>query len=278
VIAENGDAERCHISFDYESKTPLPPESTYKGSLFAKEDTSQGLYHSEAECRSWLENQREIFESATGLEAVVSYCYHEHALATIGSDSEWVLRIDGFGEAEKHAWLFEEMLESPKTVPQDITQQIARGLTEQEIPYARIMVRQGMGGIVTDLNVFYYAKKQLVFSFYPLNLPSDAICASDLTVMDDWFRRAGTVPLVSYCKWATSFSYPQLLVLRVYEKSEGVVDLKKRYRTYEKCMSARSDVMRHYAESDEWEPFGALCGVAWGGFQMTLFGPKRESR
>ena len=248
--AENADG--YEIKIVYNAPEALRPVTTLsrsgRGEGFGAFDTREA-------CEAALGAESQAFQTATGLEPVVSYCLRD-ALSDKGS---WSMRIDSFGAAK--------LKPLTKTVPvftrpDGVTRSEFLGGIKDKLQAqgvdARFVSWRPVSGYA-ELSISYYAAATLAFEFdEPAKLDSKAQCEAALAEMRPLLAARSPEPLALYCGqqmiggWEVAWMFKGAPSLKTVMSSDS-------FKSYADCMTARARVAEHHSTQLGQRVAGSVC-------------------
>ena len=236
---------------EYESSSELKFTTTdYKRLSVYK----AGRYKDSKTCNDQLANQTAIFEQATRLKPIFSYCRDEEY-----TFKPWSIIITAVGESELQPLLGGYLFFS---TPKNITYtQLYNGLRESMEKQGAILsdlVFQG-NAIAVEATIHYYAKERLDFSLEEVtNTGKLEICQVQAEEAKTWFKSFSQPPFTIYCG-AGSFGQFELSVGFIGKALYMTKNSTESFNTFEECESNKKEVISHYEGSSMSTVLGGLC-------------------
>lgn len=253
------------MEITYLAEAPLKLVSTEDGSI-----GSNGVYARLATCELAVQREKDHFEAATGLTAVVAYCQRLESNA----GRPYVARVDGFGEPTVRPFISWTMLLDPPatTTVEDLEADVEAAFRARGFDVRSLRISQGFYG---DAYLRYYAEEKIrITSDEMARLATLDDCAEQMEIAQRMPHAQVLPPLAVYCASGLSSYY----VKGFYQDlpSRTSLDSAERFPTYAACQRGRAALVSAYATrmgaiSDGLCTFATDDYMAPTGYRVRLF-------
>lgn len=212
--------------------------------------SSQGTYATAADCEANLSSEKALFEKATGLAAVVAFCFRENSISA-NAKFPFVARIDGFGTPVKSPFVFSgSILEIPEFSRDVLEQRLAlaiRSMPTVENPRLRV----DLAGVMPYVVVKYYSTRRRSLTLESTaGFESMDACRSRAGTIDAILSNLGVDKLTSFCAGkrfnSAAHYYAFGLTIGPFTKER----IPGTYETRTECEIALSSVIARYSEAN----------------------------
>lgn len=263
--AEKG-ATASKIKINYLAEEAPPVETTedrFSGVI------SRGLYRSRAACAADLPNQIDFFRKGTGLEPFVSYCFQYSQFA----DEPYSLRIDAFGESDKHAYLDDALFFKGRNLEDAVSLgkrifdaasaqgvEVAFAAIVSEWPYYKVVLR-------------YYSDIRIsLATSSPMTFDSANGCANGRAAFERINQQALNQPLALFCS-ARQGQLSEVTLNQVSLQSSGINQSTAPdvFTTSAACFQKLPSIEILYRQTFKKNVVGTYCDGIKGAFRAQVF-------
>ena len=146
------------IEITYQSATPVASVTTDQSN---NSINTRGFFAGKNDCENALTDETAVFETKTGLNTFVAYCY----LSRYTSANPWILRIDGLGVAQEQP--FQEFVTFSGSLADADSKTVLASITSaltDEGASLRYIDRLSESVGISEIGIFYYSTTKISFS------------------------------------------------------------------------------------------------------------------
>lgn len=237
---------------EYESSSKLDFTSTdYRfGGVYQK-----GRYEKVKDCIDNLPAQSQIFEKATGLKPMFSYCAH----SGLSSGKPWEIIITAPGKSAMQPELGGFMV---FTKPQKVTfSEVFNGLETALLRHGAILADLVFNSSfpMGEASIHYFSKEHLNFNLdHVTKVPKIEHCVAQAEEAKSWFKSSSNPPFTIYCG-GPQFGEFELNMGVVERASFTYQNSVEKFKTFDECEEHKAEVLSHYTGSSLKQTLGGLC-------------------
>ncbi len=237
---------------EYESETKLNFTSTDYNLLSTYQ---RGRYKEIKDCETNLSKQTEIFEQATGLKPMFSYCSHPG----LSSDKPWEIIITAPGKSILQPKLdgFVIFTQPQKTTYSEIFNGLKTAIEKRNSILSDLIFSSAP--LMVQANIHYYSKDHLQFRLeHVTKVPKIEHCLAQAEEAKSWFKSSINPPFTIYCG-GPLFGEFELNIGIIEKASFTWQNSIEKFKSFEECQDNRAEVLAHYAGSSLKQILAGLC-------------------
>ncbi|MSP19781.1 MAG: hypothetical protein EXR74_09465 [Bdellovibrionales bacterium] len=254
----------AHIECTKETLTQVDFLIEYEASVelqFTSTDYSfdgvyqRGRYAEKEICDENLTKQTHIFELATGLKSLFSYCSHSE----FNNKKPWAIIITGLGKSLLLPTLGGyTFYTAPKSIAYiDIFQGLKKALEKNGAILSDLIFTSSL--VNGDANIHYYAKKRQTFVLEHITkTPKLEQCLAQAEEAKSFLNSSLNPPFTIYCG-GPIFGEFELNLGFVNDHAISWKNSIEEFVTFDECQSHRDEVLSHYSGSTLNKLLGGFC-------------------
>jgi hypothetical protein len=252
----------------YVALAALPVESTIDDLAI----DGQGMYATLAACQTDLPGQVAHFSSATGLVALVSYCFLDEEFL---AQRPYALRIEGLGAAAQHAIAQTLVIDQPALDFDASARAFLAAARARSLDLAQAAFDTSATG-VARLTFVYYGTARLPFVVSNvLEYDDVATCVAQTAALGGLTGPLPHPPIYNLCVHDDESESASFAVATLYVGSPDRLPFAQsiapdRFATFAACQAARAQVTAHLEQALGRQAAGALCDGAGGEYAVHV--------
>lgn len=215
----------------------------------------RGRYKEYKQCEENLNQQIELFQNATGLKPMFSYCKKEDNLMS----KPWEIIIIAKGNSAIQPKLDGFLLfTSPQKITlEEIFNSLKTALAQKGAVLADLIFHARFP--MAEASVHYFSEKRIQFSIEEVTkVPKLEICLTQVEEVSHWFDNQTSKPFTIYCG-GPNFGEYELNIGSIDTPAFSLKSSVEKFGTFDECESNKTEVLKHYSGSTQKIILGGLC-------------------
>lgn len=238
------------LSYESDKKIPEVSTETLQGVY------SLGVYAKKEKCEEMFTAQKQLYEEATGLRTILSYCKQDSIY------KDWYHYFLGFGEGKNQYYsVGYHYFSLPKKFDSALfVANLKESLASVGAYYSSVRSQSSLA--YGTMIIHYYGKKRIDFELveYTKN-KNEEECEDHLRRFQDYQEIQKNQPILAYCGAVKVGGYWELTVLFRDGEPVGRRQSVEKFKSFDECASDQERLVKFYQTEVDAKIFAGFCSI-----------------